>query len=310
MKVFVTGGTGLIGSRLIPFLLKEGNEIGLLARNVDTARKKFGGSLAYFSDLDTLTSLDGFDAVINLAGEPILGKRWTKAQKERITQSRWKITEKLASLILSSANPPQVFISGSATGYYGPWGDEILTEESPGHEDFAHLVCKRWEEGALQAASDQTRVCILRTAVVMAREGGMLAELLPLFRFRLGTVLGTGKQYLPWIHIQDMIRIVLFLMKNPEASGIFNATAPEPVTNRDFTDALARRLRRCHFLRAPAFMLSLILGEASGMLLHGQRAVPEHLEKLGFEFLYRDLDSAFGDLIPGKTPAPFGRELG
>lgn len=301
MKVFVTGGTGLIGSRLIPFLLKDGNEVSLLVRNVDAARKKFGGTVSYVSNLDAFTSMDGFDAVINLAGEPILGKRWTKKQKERITQSRWQITEKLASLIRESANPPQVFISGSATGYYGPWGDEILTEESPGREDFPHLVCKIWEEKALKAASERTRVCILRTAVVMAREGGMLAELLPLFRFRLGTVLGTGKQYLPWIHMEDMLRIILFLIKNPDASGIFNATSPEPVTNKNYTDALAGRLHRCRFLRAPSFILSLMLGEASGMLLHGQRAVPERLQNLGFTFLFSDLSSALKDLVPEKT---------
>lgn len=297
MKILVTGGTGLIGSRLMASLLEGENEISLLARNVDTAKAKFGERVSCFSTLDHLGSLDGFDAVINLAGEPILGKRWSKEQKERITESRWLITEKLTSLILAGTNPPKVFISGSATGYYGPWGDEILTEESPAHEDFAHFVCKRWEDEALKAASEETRVCILRTAVVMDPEGGMLAQLLPLFRFRLGTVLGTGKQYLPWIHMEDMIRIILFLLKEDGASGIFNASAPTPVTNREFTDTLAKTLGKARFLRVPEFALKILLGESSGMLIHGQRAVPDHLEKMGFEFLFKDLKPALEDLV-------------
>lgn len=302
MKIFMTGGTGLIGSRLIPFLLKDGSEITLLVRNEKSGRNKFGKTVAYCSNLDSLKSLDDFDAVVNLAGEPILGKRWSKKQKERIAQSRWQITEQLADLIWASKTPPEVFVSGSASGYYGPWQDEILTEDSPSHEDFPHVVCKRWEEEALKAASERTRVCILRTGVVLAREGGMLAELLPSFRFGLGAVLGAGKQYLSWIHMEDILRVILFLLKTPEASGIFNATSPGPVTNRDFMDQFAKRLGKIRFLRAPGFALSLLLGEGAGMLLHGQRVIPERLHGLGFHFLFKELSSALSDLFPGDSP--------
>lgn len=297
MKILITGATGLIGGSLTRQLLHLSHELTVLTRNVDTARDKFGDRVSYWPSLDKQRSLDGFDAVINLAGEPIADKRWSKAQKERLCRSRWDLTERLAVLIAASQTPPGVFISGSAVGYYGDQGQAVVTEDEAPHDEFTHQLCQRWESLALRAQSSYTRVCLLRTGVVLAPKGGALAKMLPPFRMGIGGPIGNGRQYLPWIHIDDMVNAIIFLLDSPTLRGPFNMVAPYPVHNEQFTATLAKVLDRPAFLRAPAFAMRLLMGEAAVLVLGGQRAVPKRLEEAGYTFRFFELEQALDDVI-------------
>jgi uncharacterized protein (TIGR01777 family) len=301
MKILITGATGLIGSSLTRQLLHLSHELTLLTRNVAKARDKFGDRLSYWPSLDEQRSLDGFDAVINLAGEPIADKRWSKAQKELLCRSRWDLTERLATLIAASQTPPSVLISGSAVGYYGDQGQAVVTEDEAPHDEFTHQLCQRWESLALRAQSSYTRVCLLRTGVVLSPQGGALAKMLPPFRIGLGGPIGNGRQYLPWIHIDDMVNAIIYLLDNPPLRGPFNMVAPYPVHNEQFTATLAKVLDRPAFLRAPAFAMRLLMGEAAVLVLGGQRAVPRRLEEAGFVFRCFELEQALDDVINQQT---------
>lgn len=300
MKILVTGGTGFIGSALIN-ALKE-HDITVLSRNPAKASQNLGSRINAVTSLDQFDNLDDFNAVINLAGEPIINKRWSPQQKKKICHSRWGLTEHLVEKIQAGSQPPHTFISGSAVGIYGDQLDTVIDEsfaisDQVKHDDFAHHVCQRWEEIANEASSEQTRVCLLRTGIVLGKHGGALAKMLPPYQLGLGGPIGNGSQYTPWIHLQDMVDAIVFLLQNPSASGAFNLTAPEPVTNKVFSQSLAKALRRPHFLFTPAFVLKVVLGEASSLLLEGQRAVPQKLEALGFDFSYRDIDSALKAIV-------------
>ncbi|TQI81432.1 hypothetical protein FHU10_3647 [Serratia fonticola] len=297
MRILITGATGLIGSSLTRQLLHLSHELTLLTRNVSKAREKFGEAVSYWPSLDGLRALDDFDAVINLAGEPIADKRWSKAQKERLCHSRWQLTERLAALINASSTPPTVLISGSAVGYYGDQGQAVVTEDEAPHDEFTHQLCQRWEALALRAQSNHTRVCLLRTGVVLAPNGGALAKMLPPFRLGLGGPIGDGRQYLPWIHIDDMVNGIIYLLDHPPLQGPFNMVAPYPVHNEQFTATLANVLDRPAFLRAPAFAMRLLMGEAAVLVLGGQRAVPRRLEEAGFVFRFFELEQALDDVI-------------
>jgi len=246
--------------------------------------------------LSDVQDVDAFDAVINLAGEPIADKRWTAAQKQRLCQSRWQITQRLVTLIKSSDNPPSVLISGSATGYYGDLGEVLVTEDEPPHNEFTHKLCAKWEQIASQAQSDKTRVCLLRTGVVFAPQGGILAKMLPLFRMGLGGPLGTGRQYMAWIHIDDMVNGILWLLDNA-LQGPFNMVSPYPVRNEQFTHTLGHVLSRPAFIRAPATAIKLLMGESAVLVLGGQRALPKRLEESGFGFRWFDLEEALHDVV-------------
>lgn len=300
MKILVTGGTGFIGSALIN-ALKE-HDITVLSRNPAKASQNLGSRINAVASLDQFDNLDDFNAVINLAGEPIINKRWSPQQKKKICHSRWGLTEHLVEKIQAGSQPPHTFISGSAVGIYGDQLDTVIDEsfaisDQVKHDDFAHHVCQRWEEIANEASSEQTRVCLLRTGIVLGKHGGALAKMLPPYQLGLGGPIGNGSQYTPWIHLQDMVDAIVFLLQTPSASGAFNLTAPEPVTNKVFSQSLAKALRRPHFLFTPAFVLKVVLGEASSLLLEGQRAVPQKLEALGFDFSYRDIDSALKAIV-------------
>ncbi|WON75676.1 TIGR01777 family oxidoreductase [Serratia sp. UGAL515B_01] len=297
MRILITGATGLIGSSLTMQLLNLSHEITLLSRNVTKARYKFGEKVSYLSSLNELRSLDGFDAVINLAGEPIADKRWSKAQKNRLCRSRWELTERLANLINASTIAPSVLISGSAVGYYGDQGQAVVTEDESPRDEFTHQLCQRWESLALNAQSNQTRVCLLRTGVVLAPKGGALAKMLPPFRLGIGGMIGDGRQYLPWIHIEDMVNGIIYLLDHPSLNGPFNMVAPYPVHNEQFTATLAKVLDRPAFLRVPAFAMRLLMGEAAVLVLGGQRAVPRKLEDAGFSFRFFELEQALDDVI-------------
>ena len=296
MKILVTGGTGLIGGHLVPRLQELGHQVTVLTRRPDDARKKLNDRVILWNTLEDKHNLDGIDAVINLAGEPIADKRWTTEQKDRLCQSRWCITQKLADLINASETPPSVLISGSATGYYGDLGEVVVTEEEPPHNEFTHKLCARWEQIACEAQSDKTRVCLLRTGVVLAPKGGILAKMIPPFRLGLGGPIGNGRQYLAWIHIDDMVNAILWLLDN-DLRGPFNMVSPYPVRNEQFAHALGHALQRPAILRVPATVIRLLMGESSVLVLGGQRALPKRLEAAGFPFRWYDLEEALADVI-------------
>lgn len=297
MKIFITGGTGLVGSHLIPRLLQENHTVTVLSRNIEKAQAILGNNLEFCDSLERLTSLDEYDAVINLAGEPIAGKRWTELQKQRLCQSRWQITKKLTQLIKSGENPPQIFISGSAIGYYGNKEDVIITEDTEPHEEFTNKLCKAWEAFAMEAESSKTRVYLLRTGIVLSSKGGMLAKILPIFKLGLGGTMGSGKQYISWIHIEDMVGIINFLLTAPHVKGAVNMTSPSPVTNKEFSKTLAKVLKRPCIFNVPSVIISLFMGEASTLLLDGQRAIPKKLELNKYQFRYKDIQSALVNIL-------------
>ncbi|MEL7292746.1 MAG: TIGR01777 family oxidoreductase [Pseudomonadota bacterium] len=300
MKVLLTGGSGFIGQELLKHLTTH--DIVLLTRNPEAAKQALNhtdmGNVTYITELDSFHHLNDFDAVINLAGEPIADKRWTNKQKKVICDSRWQLTEKLVELIHASTNPPNVFISGSAVGYYGdqqhhPF-DETLNVTDHG---FPHHVCATWEQIANRARSEMTRVCLLRTGVVLGTDGGALQKMLPPYRLGLGGPLGSGRQYMPWIHMLDMVRAIVYLLETPHAHGEFNLCAPHPVTNKEFSQSLAKVLKRPHLLRTPKWVMRLMMGESSVLLFDSIRAKPKKLTELGFHFSYSRIEPALKNLL-------------
>ncbi|MFI0488634.1 MAG: TIGR01777 family oxidoreductase [Yersinia sp. (in: enterobacteria)] len=297
MHILITGATGLIGRNLTAFLLSQAHQVTALTRDPLRANKVLGQQVSYWSTLDDKHDLNDFCAVINLAGEPIAEKRWTPQQKEILCQSRWQITEKLANLINASRQPPSVFISGSAVGFYGDQDQALVTEEEPPHNEFTHQLCERWESKAKAAESEHTRVCLLRTGIVLAPHGGALAKMVPLIRLGLGGPIGDGRQYLPWIHIDDMVNGIYYLLTTNNLNGPFNMVSPYPVHNEKFIATLAEILDRPAVIRAPAAAIRLLLGESAALVLGGQRAVPKRLEEAGFGFRYFELEEALRNVL-------------
>ena len=303
MKMLITGGTGFIGRELLKHLTTH--DVVLLTRSPENAKRLLNhtdlGNVTYISHLNDLRDLNEFDAVINLAGEPIADKRWSKAQKNMICQSRWDLTEQIVGLIHASTSPPSVFISGSAVGYYGDQQAHPFDESLQVHSDgFPHHVCAKWEAIANRARSEETRVCLLRTGVVLGNEGGALKKMRLPYTLGLGGPIGHGSQYLPWIHILDMVRGIIYLLDTEHAQGEFNFCAPHPVTNRHFSRTLANTLKRPHFLFIPKWAIRLLMGERSVLLLDSIRAKPKKLTELGFRFSYSRLDPALKNLLPSK----------
>ncbi|MBU1312021.1 MAG: TIGR01777 family oxidoreductase [Gammaproteobacteria bacterium] len=296
MNILLTGGTGLIGSGLTR-LWQSQHKLWLLSRHPAKVAAMFGTAVQAISSLDEV-DFNQLDAVINLAGEPIVGKRWTEQQKQRLCDSRWHLTEQLVNAIKAAASPPAVLISGSAIGIYGRHQAQLITEDAAHYNpEFSHQLCQRWEDIALAASSDRTRVCILRTGIVLADNGGALTKMLPAFKLGLGGRISHGGQYMSWLHISDMLSIIEFLLLHPTLSGIFNATAPNPVTNAEFSQTLAQVLKRPALLPMPAWLLQLMLGEMADLLLTGQRVLPANLTKAGFSFRYENLQPALSALL-------------
>jgi uncharacterized protein len=310
MKIAIAGGTGFLGRPLAEALAADGHDVLILSRGA--ARDPGRGMRAVTWTPDGTAGawareIDGAGAVVNLAGESIGAGRWTIAQKERIVDSRLRATRSLALAIGQAAQPPAVLVSGSAVGYYGPRGDERVTEEAPAGRDFLAGVCVQWEAEAARAASARTRVVLLRTGLALERDGGALPQMLPPFKFGVGGPVGSGRQYWPWIHRDDWISLVRSVIATPSVAGAVNGTAPNPVTNADFARALGRALRRPAFMPAPAFALRMLLGEmAEGLLLSGQRAVPARALQAGFTFRYTTLDEALGAIFNASRSRPAG----
>ncbi|MBU2863381.1 TIGR01777 family oxidoreductase [Reinekea forsetii] len=295
MNILMTGGTGFLGSAFIQHFNQH--TFTVLTRNPRKSKIQFPQTVHCISSLDSLDNLDEFDAIINLAGEPIIDKRWTKKQKSIITESRLSITTQLVTLVANSSNPPSVILSGSAIGIYGNRGDETLTENSEiKNTSFSTQLCSQWEAAADQANA-HTRVVTLRTGVVLNKRQGALAKMMLPFKLNLGGRLGNGEQYMAWIHYQDYLNALDCLMKNPTISGAVNMVAPTPEKNKEFTKILASTLNRIAIFPVPEFILKLLLGESSCLLLDSQRVVPSKLSGSGFEFRYSTLSRAFSDLI-------------
>ena len=296
MTIVIAGGSGFLGRKLARRISDEGHRALLLTRRAglvgDVLRWEPDGSAGSLPP-----HLEGVDAVVNLAGEGIADGRWTNARKETLRSSRVLPTRTLVRAMAECRRPPRVFVSGSAVGYYGPRGDELITESAGPGSDFLGRLAIDWEQEACLAESPQTRVVLVRTGLVMAKDGGALAKMLLPFKLGLGATLGSGDQFMPWIHADDWVSMVIWLIRNDRASGTFNASAPTPVTNREFTGTLGRVLRRPALLRAPGFVLQAALGEMSSILLSGQRVVPAAAAQLGFQFAHRALEPALRSLI-------------
>jgi uncharacterized protein (TIGR01777 family) len=304
MNVFITGATGLIGRALTLRLRRDGYGVTALVRDEARSRDLLGDGVSMISagasETELRSCLAGHDAVVNLAGEPLIG-RWTEGRRRKIEASRVSLTTRLVEAMVE-VRTPRVLISASAVGYYGDRGDEMLTESSGPGSGFLAELCARWEEAAVRAESADVRVVRLRTGIVLGRDGGALPKLLGPFRLGLGGPIGSGRQYMPWIHLDDHIEMVAAALADSRYNGALNLTAPEPVRNREFAQTLGAVLRRPAFMPVPSFMLKAVLGEASSVLLSGQRAVPQEAMRLGFRFSFPTLESALTE-ITGRRVA-------
>ena len=295
MNILMTGGTGLIGRAFVSRF--SDHHYTVLTRSPRRQASALPGAVTLVDSLDEFENLDHFDAVINLAGEPIMDKRWSELQKQVICQSRWQTTQRLVDLFAASSTPPTVFLSGSAIGVYGDRGGETITESVPvAATDFPSKVCLEWENIA-RKAEPHTRVVLLRTGIVLDAQGGALKKMLLPFKMGLGGRIGHGRQYMSWIHYQDQVDAMQFLLMQDDVSGAVNLVAPNPVTNREFTASLANALGRPALLPMPGFALETLLGESSCLLLDSQRVTPQKLLASGYQFAFSDLMAAFSDLL-------------
>lgn len=304
MKIVIAGGTGFLGSPLAEMYAEEGHDVRVLTRSLmpgDTRHDPGTGvpgvtRVGWKADGKTgpwAAVLEDADALINLAGESIAEKRWSPQRKAQLHDSRILATRSLAIAVKAASRPPAAFISGSAVGYYGPSGDEPKTEESEPGTDFLARLCVDWEMEACGASRPETRLVMLRSGIVLERSGGALAEMMRAFRFFAGGRLGSGRQYISWIHRLDWIEIIRWLVQTSAVAGPVNATAPHPVTNRELSRKLGRAMRRPSLLPAPAFALRIALGPMAESILTGQRVLPAVALKHGYHFRYPELDQAF-----------------
>jgi hypothetical protein len=305
MRVFVTGATGFIGRALIPRLQRDGHAAVAWVRTPARARGLLGAEVELVH-ADTalgglVAAIERCDAVVNLAGEPLMGGRWTAGRRAVLERSRIAVTGQLVRAMAEVKICPRVFIAGSAVGYYGDRGDEPLTEASSGGEDFLARLCRRWESAAVDAERLGARVVLLRTGVVLGRAGGALAQMLPPFQLGVGGPVGSGKQYLPWIHLHDLVKIIAVALVDDRYRGPVNGVAPEQATSRTFAHALGHALHRPAILPVPALALKAIFGEAATVLLASQRVDPRVLRELQFAFDFPTLDSALEDIVGGTA---------
>lgn len=301
MRVIITGGTGFIGRALARSLLANGHEVIALSRRPEQARGLPPGVRVVRWDAHTAEGwgplVEDAAAIVNLAGESIAGGPWTAERKRRIHDSRVNAGRAVVAAVQAAGRKPGVVIQASAVGYYGPHGDEEVTEDTPPGEDFLARVAVAWEASTAPVEALGVRRVIIRTGLPLSREGGVFPFFLLPFKFFVGGPLGDGRQWLPWIHLADEIGAIRFLMENEQAQGPFNLSAPNPVTNAEFSRILGRVMRRPSFLRVPAFALRLVLGELSTLMLSGQRQVPHRLVEMGYHFRFPELEVALRDLL-------------
>jgi uncharacterized protein (TIGR01777 family) len=309
MRVFVTGGTGLVGTRLVRRLLERGDRVVLLTRRGGHARQLFGPAVEVVEG--DPTQADGWadavgacDGVVNLAGENIFGHRWNDSFKTRIIESRVQSTLHVAAALarkpVGADGRARVLVNASAIGYYGPHGDEDLDENSPAGSDFMAQVCVDWENAAAPAAKAGVRCALIRIGVVLDREGGALAKLLRPFKLFVGGPVAGGRQWMSWIHHEDLTGLLLLALDRDDVNGPLNGTAPNPVTNRDFGKALGRTLHRPAVLPTPGFMLRLGLGEVADVVTNGQKVLPRQALAAGYAFRYPTIDAALAQILAGS----------
>jgi uncharacterized protein (TIGR01777 family) len=305
MRVFVTGATGFIGRALIPRLQRDGHSVVAWVRSETSARNQLGVDVemvprdAGFKVL--VSAIERCDAVVNLAGAPLMGGRWTSKRRVILEESRIKVTNQLVRALDCAQAVPSVFVSGSAVGYYGDRANELLSETSSVGEDYLARLCWQWEEAAQHAEMRGVRVVRLRTGVVLGRAGGALAQMLPPFKLGLGGGIGSGRQYLPWIHLHDLVKIIAVAIADARYLGPVNGVAPEQVTSWTFARALGRALHRPAVLPLPALALKAIFGKAATVLLASQRVKSGVLEQLGFAFEFPTLDATLEDIVGGAA---------
>jgi uncharacterized protein (TIGR01777 family) len=303
MRIAITGGSGFIGRRLVARLLEQGDQVLVLTRRLEQARRILGESpnlklLPYdpYQPQAWAAALEGYEGIVNLAGEPLASSRWTETKKKEIRRSRVETTQALVQALASLNQKPQVMISSSAVGYYGshPEGDP-LTETDPPAQDFLAEVCQAWEAAARSAEELGIRLAILRTGIVLGPDGGALGQMLAPFQFFIGGTIGSGKQWLSWIHREDWVSLVCFLLE--QGSGVFNATAPNPVQMEEFCRTLGQVLGRPSWLPVPELALELLLGEAAQVVLTGQKVIPQAALQMGFTFQYPQLKEALRQIL-------------
>lgn len=302
MKVLVTGASGLIGSALCDALLERGDDVVGLSRDPERARSRRPGILWHrwepTLERPPASAFEGVDGVVHLLGEPI-DQRWTGEAKERIMETRRTGTRNLVAAIAGLEAKPAVLVSQSAVGFYGDRGEALLDESAPpGGESFDSKVVQAWEEAAREVKASGVRLAIIRTGQVLATDGGMLPQMLTPFKLGVGGPLAGGNQYLSWIHIDDEVGLLLWALDNDQVSGVVNATAPNPATNKEFSKALGRALGRPAVVPVPGLVLDLKFGSEFGQVLRGgQRVVPKRAQELGYEFKHPELDEALKDLV-------------
>lgn len=312
MKTVITGGTGFIGSALTRSLLGRGGEVVIITRDVERGKREITekrteskveqdalerGALTVVSWDDMPGAVDGADAIVNLAGASIFGTRWTEEQKKRIVNSRLKAGESVMNALAKAESKPAVLVQGSGVGYYG-LSKEPVDEDSPNGEGFLADTARRWEDSTKDAESMGVRRVIARTSMVLGKDGGALEQFVRPFKMFAGGVIGSGKQWLTWVHIDDEIGAIEFLMDRDDLSGPFNISAPEPETMTDFVRTLGRVLKRPAWLPVPSFVIKTVLGEmGEELILSGQRALPNRLLASGYEFRFPRLRQAFEDLL-------------
>ncbi len=302
MKVAITGATGFIGKSLCPQLQGDGKELVLFARDTRSAQSSFPGARVIEWDAvagpPPVGSLDGIDAVVHLLGEGIANGRWSSSRKRSIRESRVEGTRNLVQALRDSAQPPGLLVSSSAVGFYGSRGDEELDESSEPGGGFLGEVCQAWEAEARAAETLGVRTVLLRTGIVLSPEGGALAKMVPPFRMFVGGAVGSGKQWMSWIHMEDEVGLIRHLLNSESLQGPVNATAPGPVTNREFSKTLGRVLGRPSVLPVPALALKLLMGEmAQELLLNGQKVLPRRALADGYQFRFPELEGALRDLL-------------
>lgn len=311
MKIFMTGATGFLGRTLSLQLQRDGHELHVLTRRPKQAKNVLGGDIkivpAYEFGLGTSPALGECDAVINLAGEPVVGRRWSRAQKARIRSSRVGTTQNLVRLMEALPNPPSIFISASAVGYYGNRVDQPVDESAEPGDDFLANVCEAWEKAAQGAERLGCRVVTLRTGIVLGQGGGALDKMLPIFRLGAGGKIGDGHQPVPWIHLVDMVRIIRAALLDDTMSGPVNAVAPAVVSNREFTEALANAVERPALIPVPAVALRAAMGKAASTVLGGQNVIPAKLQASGFSFAFPTLRLALQDLLQNDMGCTIGK---
>ena len=301
MRVVIPGGSGLIGQALAAEVAAAGGEVVVLSRRPERVKGLPAGARAEAWDgasAEVLTPIvDGTDAVVHLAGANIAGGRWTETRKRLIRDSRVVSSRAVAEAISAAAAKPRVLVQASAVGYYGDGGDQVVTEERPPADDFLGRVCHQWEEASRGVEEVGVRRVVIRTGVVLSTAGGALPKMMTPFKLFAGGPVGNGRQWFPWIHVADEAGAIRFLIEREDASGPFNLTAPNPLTNAELSKTLGKVLRRPALLPAPVFALRLAFGEMAAILLEGQRAVPRRLEALGYSFRFPDAEGALRDLL-------------